>query len=70
MTVQELIRAKYSGELSNSMEFIELIIQVAIVLMVGLGTWRLMVVFSKRKAASRKKSTYFNTRYSDEWKKK
>ncbi len=68
MTIQELIKVKYSAPISNSMEYIELVIQVGIVLMIGLVTWRLVVIFSKRKAASRKKSTYFDTRYSDQWK--
>jgi hypothetical protein len=36
-------------------------------LVVGLILWRLMVAFHRKKNASRKRSTYFDTEYSKKW---
>lgn len=69
MDIQELIQRRFSGQLNNEAEYIELLVQVFAVLILGLVLWRLMVVFHKRKKAKRKPSTYFDNPYSKNWKK-
>lgn len=67
MEIQDLIHQRFSGEINSEAEYIELIVQVFAVLVLGLILWRLMVVFHKKKIAKRKKSTYFEGRYSNQW---
>lgn len=67
MTIQELIQTRFSGELNNENIYIELMVQVIAVLVVGLILWRLMVAFHRKKNASRKRKTYFDTEYSKKW---
>ncbi|MFA5574950.1 MAG: hypothetical protein WC994_07845 [Brumimicrobium sp.] len=69
MKVQNLIQNRFSGGLSNEAEYIELLVQVFAVLVLGLFLWRMMVVFQKRRTAKRKKSTYFESTFSKNWKK-
>ena len=68
MSVQELIKTRFTGELNNEAEYIELLVQVFAVLVLGLVLWRLMVLFHKKKNAKRKKSTYFDSDFSKKWK--
>lgn len=70
MNVQEFIQRRFSGELNNEAEYIELIVQVFAVLIIGLLMWRLMVVFQRRKTAKRRQSTYFDNVFSKNWRKK
>lgn len=69
MDIQELIQRRFTGELNNEAEYIELLVQVFAVLILGLVLWRLMIVFHKKKKATRKPSTYFDSTYSKHWKK-
>lgn len=69
MNSQELIQRRFSGALNNEAEYIELLVQVFAVLVLGLIVWRLMVVFQRKKTAKRKKSTYFDSTFSKHWKK-
>ena len=69
MQIQELIKQRFSGALNNEAEYIELLVQVFAVLVLGLIAWRLMVVFHRKKSAKRKQSTYFNSTYSNHWRK-
>ena len=59
MQPQELIQNRFSGAINNEAEYIELLINVFGVLILGLVMWRLMVVFHKKKNAKRKRSSYF-----------
>ncbi len=68
MTIQDLIKTRFSGELNNETEYIELLVQVFAVLVLGLTLWRLMVLFHKKKNAKRKKSNYFDSTFSKNWK--
>lgn len=68
MSVQELIKTRFTGELNNEAEYIELLVQVFAVLVLGLVLWRLMVLFHKKKNAKRKKSTYFDSSLTKKWK--
>lgn len=69
MKIQELIQRRFTGQLNNEAEYIELLVQVFAVLILGLVLWRLMVVFHKKKKAKRKPSAYFENTYSKHWKK-
>lgn len=64
MSIQELVQRRFSGELNNEAEYIELLVQVFAVLVLGLVLWRMMVLFHKRKNAQRKKSAFFDTQFS------
>tara|TARA_B100000508_G_scaffold141097_1_gene147089 strand:+ start:201170 stop:201379 length:210 start_codon:yes stop_codon:yes gene_type:complete len=67
MKVQELIQNRFSGELNNEAEYIELLVQVFGVLVLGLVLWRMMVIFHKKKKAKRKRSSYFDTEFRRNW---
>ena len=69
MNVQDLIQRRFSGELNNEAEYIELIVQVFAVLILGLVLWRMMIIFHKKKKAKRKPSVYFDSTFSRNWKK-
>jgi len=63
MTVQELVQQRFTGALNNEAEYIELLVQVFAVLVLGLVLWRMMVLFHKRKNAQRKRSSYFESNF-------
>lgn len=63
MTTQELIQQRFSGTLNNEVEYIDLLVQVFAVLIIGLILWRMIVIFHKKKNAKRKKSTYFESKW-------
>ena len=69
MDVQGLIQRRFTGELNNEAEYIELLVQVFAVLILGLVLWRLMAVFHKKKKAKRKPSTFFETTFTKSWRK-
>jgi len=69
MNVQQLIQRRFSGQLNNEAEYIELIVQVFAVLILGLVLWRIMVVFHKKKNAKRKKSVFFDNTFTNNWRK-
>lgn len=69
MSPQELIQHRFTGTLNNEAEYIELLVQVFGVLVLGLVLWRMMVLFHKRKNAKRKKSNYFDSEFNQSWRK-
>lgn len=69
MNPQELIQHRFTGTLNNEAEYIELLVQVFGVLVLGLVLWRMMVLFHKRKNAKRKKSNYFDSEFNQNWRK-
>ena len=69
MTAQELIHQRFSGALNNEAEYIELLVQVFAVLVLGLVLWRLMVLFHKKKNAQRKRNGYFDSTFKQNWRK-
>lgn len=70
MNAQEFIQRRFSGELNSDVEYMELLVQVFVVLIAGIVLWRLMVTFQRRKTAKRRQSAYFDNIYSKNWKKK
>ncbi|WP_107039559.1 hypothetical protein [Brumimicrobium mesophilum] len=69
MNIQELIQRRFTGELNNEAEYIELLVQVFAVLILGLVLWRMMIIFHRKKKATRKPSSYFESTYSKNWRK-
>ena len=69
MKVTDLIQNRFSGSLNNEAEYIELLVQVFAVLVLGLILWRMMVVFHRSKKAKRKRSSYFDTEFRRSWRK-
>jgi hypothetical protein len=70
MTLQELIKGHFSGELDPSMTYINLIIQAGAVLIAGIVLWRASVIFHNRKKAQRSNGASFETSYSKQWRRK
>ena len=70
LTIQQLIKAKFSGELSNSATYINLTIQAVAVLIGGLVLWRVSNALHKKKLKDRQRNAYFESPYSKQWRKR
>ena len=70
LTIQTLIKAKYSGGISEMSSYISLAIQATAVIIGGIVLWRISVAMHKRKLAQRNRNQYFDTPYSKGWKRK
>ncbi len=70
LTIQELIRLRYSGAMSDVSTYVNLAIQAVAVLIGGIVLWRISVVMHKRKVESRSRKQFFETKYSEGWKRK
>ena len=69
MTKQEMIKIKYSGELSTMTDYINISVQTIGILIAGIIIWRLIVRYQNKKLGTRYKSDYFNSSYSKHWRK-
>ena len=69
MTAQEMIQTKYSGELSSMMDYINIMVQVFGILIVGIIIWRAFARHQNKKQNERFKSDYFESSYSKHWRK-
>ena len=69
MTAQEMIQAKYSGELSKMMDYVHIMAQVFGILIAGIIIWRLIARYQSQKQSERFKSDYFESSYSKHWRK-
>ena len=70
LTIQTLIKANYSGGLSEMSSYTSLAIQAVSVLIGGIILWRASAILHKRKLAERSRKHYFETSYSKGWKRK
>ncbi len=70
LTIQQLIRAQYSGAVSDASSYVNLAIQAVAVLIGGIVLWRISVVMHKKKLAQRSRNEFFDTPYSKGWKRK
>lgn len=68
--IQGLILTKFSGSLSDSSTYMNLMIQAAAVLIGGIVIWRASIVLHKKKMAKRSRKQFFETSYSKGWKRK
>tara|TARA_B100001287_G_scaffold134934_1_gene113575 strand:- start:479 stop:688 length:210 start_codon:yes stop_codon:yes gene_type:complete len=69
MTAQEMIKAKYSGELSNMIDYVQIMAQVFGILIGGIILWRLLSRYQNRRQNERFKTDYFESSYSKHWRK-
>ena len=70
LTIQQLIKAKFSGELSHSSTYVNLTIQAVAVLIGGLVLWRVSNAIHKKKQQARQRNPYFESSYSKHWRKR
>ena len=70
LTIQELIRVRYSGGMSEVSTYVNLAIQAIAVLIGGIVLWRVSVVLHKKKVQERSRKQFFETKYSKGWKRK
>ena len=66
--IQELVRAKYSGGISEYSQYVTLILQTVAVLVGGIVVWRMSNYVHKRKKQERERNNFFETPYSKGWK--
>ena len=70
LTIQELIRVRYSGGMSDASTYVNLAIQAVTVLIGGIILWKVSTVLHKRKVEERSRKQFFETKYSEGWKRK
>lgn len=70
LTIQQLIRAQFSGAVSDTSSYVNLAVQTVAVLIGGIVLWRISVVMHKKKLAQRSRNQFFDTPYSKGWKRK
>ena len=70
LTIQQLIKAQYSGGISDASSYVNLAVQAIAVLIGGIVLWRISVVMHKKKLAQRSRNQFFDTPYSKGWKRK
>ena len=68
--MQEIIRANYSGGLSQMSAYLSIAIQALAVIIGGFVIWRASISMQKKKQAQRSRTSYFETNYSRGWKRK
>jgi len=69
LTIQQLIKARFSGELSESATYMNLTIQAIAVIVGGIIIWRVSNMIHRKKQKDRQRNNYFETPYS-QWRKK
>jgi len=69
MTVQELIQLRFSGDLDQSITYVNLTMQAVGVLIGGIVIWRASLAFQRKKMKERRRNPFFETTYSKHWKK-
>lgn len=70
LTIQTLIKAKFSGSATEMSTYISLAIQTAAIIFGGIVLWRMSSLYHKKKLAERSRTSYFETPYSKGWKKR
>jgi hypothetical protein len=69
MIIQELIQLKYTGDLNQTISYVNVTIQAVAVLIGGLLIWRSMSAWQSKKKLERKKNPFFESAYSKHWRK-
>lgn len=70
LSIQTLIKASYSGHLTQTSIYVNLAIQAVAVLIGGLILWRASTMIHKKKQQQRSRNEFFETPYSKGWKRK
>ena len=65
-----LVRAKYSGNISEMSTYLNLAVQASAVVIGGIILWKASAVLHKRKMAERAEKKFFETPYSKGWKRR
>ena len=68
MKAQTLIKAKYSGQLDDTNQYVQIGVQTVLVLFAGIALWRGSNYFFSKKVKQRNERKKFETRYSSHWK--
>lgn len=69
MAIKELIEVKYSGQVDHTMDFAKVAAQTVAILIGGLLIWRVLNAYQRKQRNSRKRNSYFETKYSKHWRK-
>jgi hypothetical protein len=69
MSIQEIITLKYSGEPSFTYTYIQLASHAIGILIAGIILWRVNSMINNKRINQRKRSNFFETNYSKNWKK-
>lgn len=69
MTAQEMIKVKYSGELSTMTDYINISVQTIGILIAGIIIWRLIIRYQNKKLNNRYQSNYFDSSFTKHWRK-
>ena len=68
--MQEIIRANYSGAMSQMSAYTGIAAQALAVIIGGIILWKASAVYHKKKKKERSRNSYFETVYSRGWKRK
>jgi hypothetical protein len=63
LSVQQLIKIHFTGQLDERMIYINLAVQALTVMFIGLLLWRLSVLFQRKKMKQRRKSSLFESKF-------
>jgi uncharacterized membrane protein YidH (DUF202 family) len=69
MTIQELIQFKFTGEIDQTLSYVNVSIQAIGVLIGGLLIWRAMSVWQRKKNQERRRNPFFESSFSKHWRK-
>ena len=59
MTIQDLIKLKFTGELNQTISYVNVTIQAVSVLIGGLLIWRFVSSWQRKKKTRKKKKSFF-----------
>lgn len=68
MEIAELIKVKFSGELSNSSVYFNLALQAIAVMVGGIVLWKTFSAYHRKKVNERSNRKFFDSPYSKHWK--
>ena len=68
--IQTLVAAKYAGAETEMDSYLTIALQTGAVLIGGIMLWRLSTCLHKKKMANRANRSFFETRYSKNWKRR
>ena len=70
LSIATLIKANYSDSLTNTSTYVNLAVQATVIVIGGIVLWRASSILHKKKQQQRSRNGYFETPYSQGWKRK
>lgn len=67
--MKEIIQLKYSGQMDESIDYMNLGLQTVLVLIGGFVLWRFISGYQQKLQNNRRKNTFFDSKYSKHWRK-